>query len=310
MPAADSPMADFFMMQMCRLIFEQNRDNEKYRSEDTKELQETCLGIGRELDRTYIKLLGLNTLTSETRNKIDRGLGTLQEHEKNANQRYDGLSARLQNVENRVETNSRWLRAEINARIDVHNFRTLKEPGRFWNHALLLRTYGVTESGWDDDDDDARKKFNQRLLAIHEWTALEKATFVHRDKAHRALASELGLDYDRIQDAMNEKDRSTQPDEDESEGQESVDDNQEEDKESVVDTQEEEEEVQVLPARSKNTRKQKQPAPARSKAKNISRRPQQPVGVKQEPTVTRSRQTQKRKRQEKSPPARRTRSKA
>lgn len=156
MPAADrSLMTDIFMTRMFGFIFEQNSDNEKYRSEDAKELRETCVGIGRELDRTYIKLLGVNILASETRNKIDRGLVTLKENEKNAGQRYDGLFARLQDVENRVETNSRWMRAEISARIDVYSTPIIRRLDR----AESISRNRLCTQGW------------QKIHRVYTWAS-------------------------------------------------------------------------------------------------------------------------------------------
>ncbi|KAL8665800.1 MAG: hypothetical protein Q9202_001922 [Teloschistes flavicans] len=194
--------------------------------------------------------------------------------------------------------------------LTVKDFWTLKERDRcrpspsihsndmqlmllVWDLVHLLRTYSVSELRWDDDADDATKDFRKEMFANTNWDGLVKAAFVYEGKAHRALASELGLDYDRIQNAMDEEEDSTQQDEDQSE-----------DEESVI------EEVEVPPTKSNSKRKQTQSTRARSMTGGNSRRAQQSVVKEQEPTRTGLRSTQKRKRQEEATPTRRTRSKA
>lgn len=194
--------------------------------------------------------------------------------------------------------------------LTVKDFWTLKERDRcrpspsihsndmqlmllVWDLVHLLRTYSVSELGWDDDADDATKDFRREMFANTNWDGLVKAAILYQGKAHRALASELGLDYDRIQNAMDEEEDSTQQDEDQSEDEESMT-----------------EEAEVPPTKSNSKRKQTQSTRARSMTAGNSGRAQQSVVKEQEPTRTGLRSTQKRKRQEEATPTRRTRSKA
>ncbi|KAL8635170.1 MAG: hypothetical protein Q9228_007315 [Teloschistes exilis] len=239
-----SPVTNIFTVRACQLLCEQAIEHERNRTQESKELREICQGIRRELCRVHGKLLKLSTAVLDSRNEFNRGFDKLRGHvggsETNMHHRFHGADAGIARIDMRLDATSEWLWAAIDAKID----------GLVWDLVSLLRKYSVTESGWDDDDDDARKKYNQRLLASHEWTALQKAIFVHREKAHRALALELGLDYDRIQNAMNEKEQSTEQNENESEDQESADDTQEEEEEEQE--EEEEEEIEVPQTRPKN----------------------------------------------------------
>ncbi|KAL8687757.1 MAG: hypothetical protein Q9218_006162 [Villophora microphyllina] len=170
-----------------------------------------------------------------------------------------------------------------------------------WDLAHLLRIYKVSEHGWDDDVDDTTKDRYERVLAKSKWTALEKAILVCKEKAHRALSMELGLDYDKIQNAFNDNEPPSQRNEDGDGCQDSVEDMLAE--------------AKVLQTRVNN--KLAQVAEVRERAQAIARkgfetvgknvRPPQSAIEVQEPA---KKQPQKRKREEQPSTTRRTRAKA
>ncbi|KAL9578025.1 MAG: hypothetical protein Q9212_005988, partial [Teloschistes hypoglaucus] len=78
----------------------------------------------------------------------------------------------------------------------VGDFWALKEHRNFSKLLSLLEAYGIEGSGWMEPGD--QKHIQEDMIHPERMSDIRKALMLHPDKAHRALALELGLDYDRI----------------------------------------------------------------------------------------------------------------
>ncbi|KAI4254078.1 MAG: hypothetical protein L6R42_007334 [Xanthoria sp. 1 TBL-2021] len=89
----------------------------------------------------------------------------------------------------------------------VRSFWSLKKPSNSDTLTELLQYYQVQGyENWEQEEDAVVSIGPARLTGhAHLWPMLRSAVRSHPEIAHRALAMELGLDYDRIQANMENK---------------------------------------------------------------------------------------------------------
>ncbi|KAI4088899.1 MAG: hypothetical protein L6R37_008129 [Teloschistes peruensis] len=78
----------------------------------------------------------------------------------------------------------------------VGDYWALKEQRHFFKLLSLLIAYGIDGSRWKELGD--LRLIQEDMINPERMLDIRKALMLHPDKAHRALALELGLDFDRI----------------------------------------------------------------------------------------------------------------